>query len=1084
MKNPLHVPQILTVKSSAGSGKTYSLALRYLTLLIHEAITHPSAKNSIARIVAITFTNKAAAEMRSRIIEWMKRSILDIPFPNNTHKPVDLIVEAGNDTIQRTRAVEEIQKNLEALLKHFYDFKVSTIDSFVNLIVKASAFKLNLPPDFDISTDSSFYIDLVVKELLQRILEEKNIRKTFDRFLQNYIEIEGTNVTWIPTKFLKEIMYMFWQEEAKENRTFTQTRRRISIRRIRDRIEQDVRSLFHYLTTTPGIDVDRKFLRVLEQFQSLKGIDGTAHNYFQRKHLHELLNKKSAPVDKAFEILWQRIRASLSQLVNSTAESRFSSYIDIYTLFKQMLWKEITSAKRLVLIEQLNALLQQIIGDAEFVPEIYYALAEQYTHFLIDEFQDTNRLQWKNVELLVDEALSRGGTLFLVGDKKQAIYRWRGGHPELIDEIVTRYAAYPQSVLRLDTNYRSGEHIVYFNNTVFHGDNLQNLIRGALDEAKPHEVERIIEIYSDTEQLYMDSSAGKGYVYVEKLTRHTQKGKDTDHLLRDEEYDMVKQRFITLVDEIRQRNVFEDRDIAVLVRRRDEANFIVKALLERGIGVESEFTVNIKNHPLIREILSFLQFINTPHNNLSFASFITGTIFRKNTLFSEQDISEWITTYRIDNPRAPLYKLFETSFPHVWERYFEFFFKRAGYLPLYDFVVLFFKQWNLFQYFPEDGPYFLHLSELIATREASEENNLSSFLRFWNESSGGTFDVTETERPFLLKTTEGANAIKVLTIHKAKGLQFPVVILPFLKFTSFGSTAMRNKTTFIVPDREQLKLFYIKKNFCSYSELLDSLYRQKEQQFIVDELNALYVACTRAENELYILLSSSKKQKNLFADYLFKLGSVKPFTHDTTIIMGNKTREREKHPVGIQYRIYDFPETALGGTALWTEKIKAKLQHPDTSSYKHVIAKRQGDIIHYILSLIKRLPDDYEPTIKQKTADVIRLFGFNSLQIPIQKLLLRFFEDETCKKFFQPEEDAIIFTEKEIIDTHGHLHKVDRMIIHNDWIDVIDFKTGEPYEKSHEEQIVRYASLIAQIHPDKNIQRYLVYIENQKVEKV
>ena len=163
--------------------------------------------------------------------------------------------------------------------------------------------------------------------------------------------------------------------------------------------------------------------------------------------------------------------------MEAVSESKFTSYIEVYDLFKEMLTTEITYRKRLILIEQLNRLLQDVMRKTHFVPEIYYALSERYTHFLIDEFQDTNHLQWKNIEVLTEEAIARGGTLFLVGDKKQAIYRWRGGKSELVDEVAAHYSAYRIDEQNLTTNYRSDGEIVSFNNAVFSAENLTSYRR-------------------------------------------------------------------------------------------------------------------------------------------------------------------------------------------------------------------------------------------------------------------------------------------------------------------------------------------------------------------------------------------------------------------------------------------------------------------------------------------------------------------------------------------------------------------------------------------------------------------------------
>ena len=224
METKPQLPQIFTVKSSAGSGKTYRLAQHYIALLLLDTLSGKPAKNHIANLVAITFTNKAAQEMRGRIIEWMKRIIFDVPFENSSRTSLDEIMdnewlknkpEFIRDTIRET-----IANNFDDLLKNYYSFNVSTIDSFVNLILKASAFKLNLPPDFDISLESSSMIDLVLRECLQKISEDATVRATFDRFIDNYIETEGNNVSWLPKDLLKNIISSLWNEELKENKDF------------------------------------------------------------------------------------------------------------------------------------------------------------------------------------------------------------------------------------------------------------------------------------------------------------------------------------------------------------------------------------------------------------------------------------------------------------------------------------------------------------------------------------------------------------------------------------------------------------------------------------------------------------------------------------------------------------------------------------------------------------------------------------------------------------------------------------------------------------------------------------------------
>ena len=1092
MKNNWELPHILTVKSSAGAGKTYRLALRYLQLLAIDKFIESPVKNHISNIVAITFTNKAAAEMRLRIIDWMKRIILDIPFEHSSRKPIDEILsseemrgqgvnpaKAGLESL-RNDIIETIKNNFEDLIRNFYDFKVGTIDSFVNLTLKASAFKLNLPPDFDISTESSLYIDLVLQECLQQILEDKTVREKFDRFLKNYIEMEGENVSWIPKIFLRDTIYNFWKEEAKENKEFAYTINIDRLELVRKQIKKDFKVLSHYLKTMSQIKVNKNFLKALTEFSISNRLEFKGSSYFKKQTIKECLNKGSALPNEEHEKLWQEIRQLLARFTEAISEFKFSSYIEIYNLFKQMLKKEITYRRRLILIEQLNKLLQQIINREHFIPEIYYALAEQYFHFLIDEFQDTNHLQWKNIEVLVEEALSRGGALFLVGDKKQAIYRWRGGKPELVDEVARTYQSYPVYRLNLGTNYRSGEHIVTFNNTIFSPPNLNNIIESMMKDIFPKSRGEIIETYQDSTQSCLESKKDEGHVYIEKLIQKDDEGKTKETFVKEEKNQITGERFKKLIMEIKNSNVFQDKDIAILTRRREEAQFIVKILLEMGISVDSEFTVNVKNNPLIKEMISFLQFINTPGDDMSFAGFITGKIFLNKTEIIGDEIIQWITDNRINNTPHHLYKMFQKDYPHLWDTYFEYFFKSTGYLPLYELVVLFLKRWGILKHFSEDAPYFLHVCELIKERESLGGNNLTGFLRFWNEGSGNLYgDSPETEAPFLLKTTEGVNAVKVLTIHKAKGLQFPIVILPFLKLNTFGASDSRDKAKFYVSEKDILKLLYIKKDFTDYSENLKNIYQEKEAEYLFDELNNTYVACTRAEKELYIFLADSERQKNHLIDYLFNIDDLKKYVKDNTIEIGKRSSLFMEHRIGDEENILFFDN--IGDDIKWIEKIKTKFEEPEKISKNQIFAKKKGDVIHYILSMVKELPDDHEEFLNTCITTGIAKYGFHPYEEEIKNTIIKFFHHPEFKKFFLPEKGDIVYTEKEIIDRKGETYKIDRIIIHSDHVDVIDFKTGESHAIEHGEQITNYASLLQKIHQGKSIKKYLLYIDDNRI---
>jgi len=1112
-------PQIITVRSSAGAGKTYNLAQHYLRFLVMGQPAGSGPKNHISNIVALTFTNKAAAEMRVRIIDWMKRIILDIPFKGSSKTPLEEIIKtAENDqlsapiidyrssiidhratnAINTTSAVREagsirtdirssIEADFEDMLKHFYDFNVGTIDSFVNLILKASAFKLNLPPDFDISTDSTPLIDLVIQECLQSLTEDTEVRHIFDRFIESYIDMEGENVNWTARGFFRNTIGDLWREESKENKEFLYCDTGRILSDAGKRIDQTAASLKRSLAGDPDIKLRADFRKALSFPVDLRKNTVSDSKCFTRQSLEESLLKGSKLPDDAQEQLWQDILHGRRLFVETLSEGKYSPYVEVYRLFKRMLLREVTFRKRVILIEQLNKLLQGIVREKGFVPEIYYALAERYSHFLIDEFQDTNQLQWQNIESLAEEALGRGGTLFLVGDKKQAIYRWRGGNADLIDEVSSRYRAYRVRELALHNNYRSGEHVVAFNNTIFGRENLRHLIDMIANEHPEQSRVKILDTYRGSGQVAIDTARGAGYVRIEKIVDRDEEGEEKDGFLKDEKDQAVRERLVRLMHAIKDRGVFEYKDVAILVRRRKEAELIVRTLLEIGIGVESEFTVNIKNNNLVKEILSLMRFFNAPDDDLSFAEFITGRIFHRKTAMSEGTIFEWLTEARTGNEGNHLYKIFQRDYNDIWEEYFEYFFKGTGYLPLYDLFTLIVKRWEVFRHFKEDVPYILHLCELIKTQEGSGQNNLSDFLELCTRASDASYDETaEVEKQFLLNTTEGANAVKVLTVHKAKGLQFPVVILPFLKLTTFGASDSRDKNKIVVSGEKDLKLFYIKKNYRQVSRTLEDIYRQREAEFLLDELNNTYVACTRAGKELYILLADSVRQKNFLIDYIFTMEDLRGYAHDTSIEIGRQAAlpvrsvEQDRPDAASQeLRLNDMDDRIR-----WMEMFRKKFIRPETISKRSIIAQAKGDLIHYILSLIHILPQDPLPCVRESIQA-----GTTKLNAPfnedeIEEVIVRLFRNPRVLSFFQPGEGAVVFTEKEIIDKGGSVFKVDRLIVYPSRLDIVDFKTGETRSDEHIEQINNYGGLLQLMYPDRKVDKYLVYIDDGSVIKV
>ncbi len=1088
--------QFIALKSSAGSGKTFSLTRRYLSILLADMLGQKMKPCGPGNILAITFTNKAAAEMRSRIIEWIKRVILGISFDNSAENPLTLLLTEGEGVHPSTgterlqaAAAERLARVFDDLLRHFYDFKVSTIDSFVHLTLRASAFKLQLPPDFEISTRSSDYFDIVLNETLRHILDDERVRRQFDRFVTNYLELEGERASWVPKAFLRSMMDLLWQEESKESAAFNPAPTRKRMTESGRRLESLVASLRDHISSSPGLKLHAGFVKALEQFAPPSGPQLKVSAFLQRPSVTASVTKASALPEEALEDRWREFREALGSHGELLAASKFSSYLDIYGVFKGFLTKELTYRRRLLLIEELNRLLRAVVGRSSFVPEVYYSLADRYHHFLIDEFQDTNGLQWHNIAVLADEALSRGGTLFVVGDKKQSIYRWRGADTGLVDHLLSRYRSFSPLEIALTTNYRSGEHIVAFNNLLFHRDNLRQTLQRILGDH--HEgVGRILAVYDDTAQDFTRANAGLGYVSVERVVVPGDDDDVQDQFSKDERFRVVGERMRELVGAIRSRGTIRDADIAILLRRRDEMEFVANLLLTMGIAVESDLTVDVRNNRLVKEVLALLSFLDSIDDDLSLATFLEGEIFTELTGLPCGCLHGWIETVRLEEERIPLAGFLQRDFPALWEKHLAYFVRNAGFFPLYELLLTILKRCRVLENFPDDRPYLLHLCEMLQQTDDSSTGSLSTFVRFWREHGNPDDRGTgEGEERFLLKAVEGTDAVKVLTIHKAKGLQFPLVILPFLKLTNFAQSDAADKNRYVVREGQSAHLLYINAALRACSPALDAIASQREAEYLLDELNGIYVALTRAKGELYVLLTDSKRQRNFLIDHCFALSEAAHRTTDRACTFGIEP-PLSPH-VAAPSSAHDSPERPpvrapeaawLPGNGVhWIDRMRSKLADGSGLSRARLAARRKGDLIHYILSLVASLGEDGGKTVRDAVASGLARHRGAADPEEVASLLKGCLSDPRFEAFFRLGAGETVLTELEVVDGAGQTHKIDRVIVSADHIDVIDFKTGETESAEHKSQIMRYGQLLSAIYPGKEIRKFLLYVDERRV---
>ncbi len=871
--------------------------------------------------------------------------------------------------------------------------------------------------------------------MFQDIVDDEKVKHVFNEFIHDSIQIDQGDIKWNPKKIITQTMKNIWDKECHTGKEMGE---KYILNHDSEKIREKINDLIKYLNHSKDIKINKTFFHTLNKsvfdFYKLKN--------HVKKELNELRNKGSAPIHEEYQLLWDEMKSLLKNYVEELSHHKVFSYRGLYRLFKEKWDSEIIKKKKIILLNQLNHVLKQVTQSSagnSFLPEIYYYLSERYYHFLMDEFQDTNYLQWQNLKLFIEEALSKGGSLFVVGDKKQSIYRWRGGAPQVFDEMENNYKTIQHYFATPDVNYRSGEYIVHFVNSIFNYENIKRWL-----EQNGYEPGTFFQRYHFSLQTFPEEKKNTGYVFIEKIEEVENK----ETLIQ-----IVKEKFLERIEQLLQS--YEYRDIAVLVRTNDEVTEVVQWLLEKQINVQATSTINIKYQPLILELMNLLQFLSRPIDNFSFINFITGEIFNQRIKGDKGKIWDWIHQTVLEKQVEFLYQQFQKDYTEIWRDYFEEFFKTIGYLPLYELVVSLLKKWNIMQNFKESISYFIQLLELIKIRENTPENNINYFLEYF-------FEAEEEDENFLLKIPESLEAIKIMTTHRAKGLQFPVVLMPL------AHIIQKRNNLFFDERGEQLQINYITQEDTFFSSELKQIYETEKMEILMDELNNFYVACTRAEKELYLYISDTyENKKNNLVDLLSL--SEKNYTLGKPV-----TAPKISSPVRMLSEL-DFDD--FEGAINWFHLLKTKIKIPMDISKKRIEAAQKGMAIHYILSFIKEIPD---PMIDERIKNGAKRFNIPLEQIKpvIDKVIHRF------GNFFNIREGEKVYTEKPIINTFGEMRVLDRFVERNDVIELVDYKTGEMYKEEHESQLKQYIELLQSFYPQKKIKGYLLYIDEDRLKEV
>lgn len=1026
-------PQIKKVEASAGSGKTFALAQRYLQLLINPTLKPDEIP--LKTILAVTFTNKAALEMKERILDFLKRIALDT-FERPDIKE-SVLHSLGIDEASSRRKAEKV---LAEIIRGYNYFQVQTIDSFINAIVSGCAFRLDLSAKFRTKENYPHYLAYSLDRLIDRANSDKQLERFFQEFLVHYLIVEN-KTSWLPKKDIFEILLSLYASANKHAGGFV--RNEIEDGDILALKKQVIAATQAFIAVAPQ-ETNKTFLNGLTNFCA------SHKDYFDLDSLSAAfnkdeikLNKGGVASDEAMQ-LWRDVRFSLQELAEAQATSAYNYYVQIYQ-YALVDFKELSRKEDVIFLDELNKQAALLFGERGLtLPELYYRLACRFRHFLIDEFQDTSRLQWENLYKMVDNALSEKGSLFFVGDRKQAIYRFRGGDVSLIDSVLEQFPRTALLLEPLSVNYRSQKTIVEFNNEIFSQENLRRFFAARLETLKDAseiselDQEEIVLTFAESNQSWR-ADKDAGYVKLDTVINTIEEDQD----------ETTRRHVIERVKELSGR--FALQDIAILCRKNSDVERVSSWLLEEEIPVESEKTLDIRQNRHIKEIISFLKFLNSPIDDCSFASFICGEIFSAATGIKTETISDFIfKLHASQKERAYLYREFRLAFPDVWENFVEEFFKSVGLVPLYELTVSMYGAFDCLERFPSSQGFFMKFLELIKEQE-EDYASIGLFLEYFDKALPDDLYVHVTD----------SQAVHVLTFHKAKGLEFPAVIIPFLEMP------VKARQQVVVDDGD-LRLLHVKNRYADFSSRLARVLRDEYKKAFIDELNSIYVALTRASEELHIFVPEYAKGKNLasllFTESSFERGRIRARKLDC--------RKKESSVCRIPPAQYQD----------WIPLLQSEFS-PEAGLLVGRQAVQEGIIMHALLAQVGSL---HTAKIKDAIAKAVEVisseFAFVKDFSEYGELLERLVTNKALEKIFFVEKGQV-FQEKPIIDRFGNAKRIDRLIVTPDEVLIVDFKSSRQ-EKAQVEQVLEYMKLMSEIYPKKRVEGYLVFMDDCSLEKV
>lgn len=820
--------RMLQIKASAGSGKTYTLTRLFLNrlarcdvraagagaacLLRHDGSAH------WGEILAITFTNAAATEMRDRVIRELKNVAL-----GNTAQDIPLQPHAA-------------ARWLDVILRDLASLNIRTIDSLLHRIVRAAALDLGLPPDFQPVFASSEAMQPRLDRLMDEAWHGDADKLTMLRAVYAGLIFQADRKGFVAGTHLVEELRSLW--DGFLDGSFSQLSPPSAIDAEEERTWAACRAAAaSFLQEGRGVGIRVKAY-VTQACEKIMAGDATfAKSSFFIEPGKEILNSGSArpaALTEAWERLWQTAHEAVCRLAVLEGARKSAETVRL----ARMLCEDFAADSRrdgnipavLIPLKAREAL------SGEFgVPEALCRLGSRLRHFMLDEFQDTSRQQWQAMHPLVAEALAQGGTLTWVGDVKQAIYGWRGGDTRLFDELAqdAELLGMAEGCRQesLPCNRRSRQVIVEHNNRLFSRladpETAREVLTAILGRSVPPAlledgVAAVAGAYADAVQRLPEPAAAGGFVRVCDVEGaaeiiHAAEGRQA-----------VGESLLRLVRETGARRPWSD--VLVLVTTNELAHDYAELLMEDGVPVITENSLLLAEHPLILQLVAFLRFLDRPEDDVALWTVLHGALLAGHPAFSldSQALHDWRAAHA--RGQRPLWQAFRAFRPDIWDYFLGPFLGRAGLMTPYDTLMEWCERLQARERFPDAAVFLRCFMEVLASAEENGLGSPAAFLYHWDRKG------QEEKVP----APDNLDAVRVMTIHKSKGLQAPVVILP--------GTGM----SLLVDKMLPVTVGEVRVVCRARAGMGEPYYREYVRQG-VERLNQLYVAFTRACEELHVI---------------------------------------------------------------------------------------------------------------------------------------------------------------------------------------------------------------------------------------